>query len=95
MQAAAARPGTAASRTSGLPGPAGWLERLRGPDIRLFSRIWCLIFSCSLLLLVVRFLVPAPVGMADEGDGPRLMCGLGVAPVTGGMPRYDAFAYFT
>lgn len=33
--------------------------------------------------------------MADEGDGPRLMCGLGVAPVTGGQARYDAFAYFT
>jgi len=86
---------TVPATTAGLPGPAVWLERLRRPDIRLFSRIWCLIFSCSLLLFVIRFLVPAPVGMADEGDGPRLMCGLGVAPVTGGMPRYDAFAYFT
>jgi hypothetical protein len=43
----------------------------------------------------VRFLVPAPVGMADNGDGPRLMCGLSVAPVTAGHTRYDAYAYFT
>jgi hypothetical protein len=47
-----------------------------------------------MVLFLLRFLVPSPVGMADDGDGPRLMCGLGVAPVTGGNERYDGFAYF-
>lgn len=47
-----------------------------------------------MVLFLLRFLVPSPVGMADDGDGPRLMCGLGVAPVTGGNERYDGYAYF-
>jgi hypothetical protein len=71
-----------------------WLTRVRQPDVREFSRRWLAIFAGSLALFVVRFLVPSPVGMADNGDGPRLMCGLGVAPVTGGHVRYDAYAYF-
>jgi hypothetical protein len=75
--------------------PADWLTRVRQPDITAFARRWAAIFGGSLVLFVIRFLIPAPVGMADNGDGPRLMCGLGVAPVTGGSLRYDGFAYFT
>lgn len=56
--------------------------------------IWLSIFAVSLGLFAVRFLVPAPVGMADNHDGLRLTCGVGVAPVTGGRPRWFSFAYF-
>ncbi|MEU4667221.1 hypothetical protein AB0F91_04435 [Amycolatopsis sp. NPDC023774] len=35
------------------------------------------IFGASLALLLVRFLVPRPIGMADNGDGWRLLCKLG------------------
>ena len=77
------------------PAPTDWLTRVRQPDIRLFARWWLTVFAGSLVLFLARFLLPSPVGMADNGDGPRLLCGLGVAPVTGGLPRYDGFAYFT
>ena len=55
---------------------------------------WGAVFGGSMVLFLLRFLVPSPVGMADDGDGPRLMCGLGVSPVTGGNERYDGYAYF-
>jgi len=45
-------------------------------------------------LFAARLLIPVPVGLADNHDGPRLMCGLGVAPVTGGHQRYVSYAYF-
>ncbi|MEV4055492.1 hypothetical protein AB0J55_30170 [Amycolatopsis sp. NPDC049688] len=35
------------------------------------------VFVLSLGVLLVRFLVPRPVGMADNGDGWRLLCNLG------------------
>jgi hypothetical protein len=35
------------------------------------------VFVLSLGVLLVRFLVPRPVGMADNGDGWRLLCDLG------------------
>lgn len=35
------------------------------------------LFAASLVLLLVRFLVPRPVGAADNGDGWRLLCQLG------------------
>ena len=63
--------------------------RLRGPAGR-----WLAIFGASLGLLLIRFLVPTPVGQADNRDGPRLMCGLGLGPVTGHHPRFFRFAYF-
>jgi hypothetical protein len=56
--------------------------------------LWLFIFAGSLGLFVVRLLDPAPVGMADNGDGPRIMCGLGVGPVTGGHAARDSYAYF-
>ncbi len=53
-----------------------------------------MIFAASLGLLLIRFLVPTPVGQADNRDGPRLMCGLGLGPVTGHHPRFFRFSYF-
>jgi hypothetical protein len=62
------------------------------------SRIsWLPIFGVSFGLLLVRFLVPVPVGQADNRDGPRLMCGRGLhlGPVVPrGDPRFFRFAYF-
>jgi hypothetical protein len=55
------------------------------------------IFGVSLGLFIVRFLIPTPVGQADNRDGPRLMCGrgLGLGPVfPRGDPRFFRFAYF-
>jgi hypothetical protein len=72
----------ARSATHRLPGPAG---------------LWLSIFSVSLGLFLVRFLVPVPIGQADNRDGPRLMCGRGLhlAPVVPrGDPRFFRFAYF-
>ncbi len=70
-----------------LAGPA---RHLAGPAGR-----WLPIFGVSLGLFIVRFLVPAPVGQADNRDGPRLMCGRGLGPVIPhGDPRYFRYAYF-
>lgn len=55
---------------------------------------WLAIFVASLGALLIRFLMPGPVGQADNRDGPRLMCGLGLGPVTGRHPRFFRFAYF-
>ena len=55
---------------------------------------WLAFFGAELTLLLVRFLAPTPVGQADNRDGPRLMCGLGMEPVTGHHPRFFRFAYF-
>jgi hypothetical protein len=58
---------------------------------------WLSIFGVSFGLLLVRFLVPVPVGQADNRDGPRLMCGRGLhlGPVVpSGDPRFFRFAYF-
>lgn len=63
---------------------------LPGPAAR-----WLSIFTVSLGLFFLRFLVPSPVGQADNRDGPRLMCGLGVGPLTSGHDRFYRFAYFT
>lgn len=57
-------------------------------------RTWLLIFAGSLALFLIRFLVPTPVGQADNRDGTRLTCGLGLGPVTHGHPRFFRFAYF-
>ena len=77
------------------PGSAG---RLPGrPLARLVppsAGRWLAFFGAALTLLLVRFLVPTPLGQADNRDGPRLMCGLGMEPVTGHHPRFFRFAYF-
>jgi hypothetical protein len=96
-RAPASARGTAAARLAAVAARlrlAAVTARLGRPDIAIFARRWAAIFGGTLVLFIVRFLVPSPVGMADNGDGPRLMCGLGVAPVTNGATRYDGFAYF-
>jgi hypothetical protein len=56
--------------------------------------LWLSIFAGSMGLFTVRFLVPVPVGTANNGDGARLMCAFGVAPVTGGHLSEFKYAYF-
>ena len=58
------------------------------------AALWLSVFAGSMGLFVLRFLVPGPVGQADNHDGPRLMCGLDAAPVTGGHSRWFSYAYF-
>ncbi len=93
IAAAAGQAEVHAPRDAVLPsrGRTPWLaaRRLRSPAGR-----WLSIFTVSLGLFIVRFLVPVPVGQADNRDGPRLMCGLGVAPVTHGFARFFRYAYF-
>ncbi|OLZ59685.1 hypothetical protein [Amycolatopsis keratiniphila] len=36
------------------------------------------VFAAALTVLLVRFLVPRPVAMADNGDGFRVLCGAGI-----------------
>jgi hypothetical protein len=57
-------------------------------------RLW--IFGASLGLFLIRFLIPTPVGQADNRDGPRLMCGaLGLRPVVPhGYSPYFGYTYF-
>ena len=77
--------------TAGSRPPRGrqLAERLRGNPGR-----WLAIFGVALGGLLIRFLVPTPVGQADNRDGPRLMCGLGLGPVTGHHPRFFRYSYF-
>jgi len=72
---------------------ASGLGRLREPR---WLWLWLSIFGASLGLFLVRFLIPVPVGQADNRDGPRLMCGaLGLKPVVPHAdPRYFSYAYF-
>ena len=68
--------------------------RLRGVLRRGQTRLWLPVFGVSFALFLIRLLVPVPVAEADDKDGPRLMCGLGVTKVTHGHPFYFRFAYF-
>jgi hypothetical protein len=69
--------------------------RLGGWHLPGYARRWQVVFATSLGLFIIRFLVPAPVGQADNHDGPRLMCGLGMgAVVPHGYPRWFSYAYF-
>ena len=64
--------------------------------MRRIPRLWLSIAGVSLGLFLVRFLVPTPVGQADNRDGPRLMCGVfGLGPVVPrGYPPDFRYAYF-
>lgn len=68
--------------------------RLRAAMLRRQARLWLSVFGVSLALFAIRLLVPVPVAEADDKDGPRLMCGLGVTKVTGGHPPFFRYAYF-
>ena len=66
---------------------------LRLPGV---SGPWLAIFGVSLVLFIVRLMVPTPVGQADNHDGGRLMCDLGLrAVVPHGYPRWFSYAYFS
>jgi hypothetical protein len=58
-------------------------------------RTWLVIFALSLCAFLIRFLVPSPVAQADNRDGPRLLCGIGLVPLRHGLPRYFRYAYMT
>lgn len=46
-------------------------------------------------LMALRMFVPSAVGIADQGDGARLMCQLGLVPtLTRGEPAYKQYAIF-
>ncbi len=84
-------PGSVVVPPGGRPARSG-IRRLRGT-----RGLWLSIFGVSLGLFIIRFLIPTPVGQADNRDGPRLMCGrgLGLAPVVPrGGPRFFRYAYF-
>ncbi|RZS37558.1 hypothetical protein EV193_105114 [Herbihabitans rhizosphaerae] len=50
------------------------------------------VFAGSLVLLLLRFLVPRPVGYSDNGDGWRLLCQVGANELGG--PSTDDFVRF-
>ncbi len=78
-----------------VPGGGGRPARLGARRLPGASGLWLSIFAVSLGLFIVRFLLPTPVGQADNRDGPRLMCGLGLGPVVPpGYPRFFRYAYF-
>lgn len=84
-------PVSAAASPRGWPARSGIRRRLRRTP-----GLWWSIFGVSLGLFLVRFLVPTPVGQADNRDGPRLMCGVfGLGPVVPrGNPGFFRYAYF-
>lgn len=53
------------------------------------------VFLASLALLLVRFLVPRPIGMADNGDGWRLLCKLGGKQLDRPSEGFVRFSYGT
>lgn len=71
-----------------------WAWPVWAPGALILARTWLPIFAASLGLFLLRFLVPTPVAQADNRDGPRLLCGLGLGTVTGGHPPFFRFAYF-
>jgi hypothetical protein len=77
------------------PGPAGGRVRSLAGRLPGQAGLWLGVFTVSLTAFLIRFLVPVPVGQADNRDGPRVMCGLGVASLTRGHPRFFRYAYFT
>jgi hypothetical protein len=88
------------SRRRRWAGPVQATRRAAGVRGRLptSGRTWLAIFAASFGLFLIRFLVPTPVAQADNRDGPRLLCGLGLGPVTGGHAlffRYANFEYVT
>ncbi|UOX87010.1 hypothetical protein MUY14_35555 [Amycolatopsis sp. FBCC-B4732] len=54
--------------------------KLEAPERRLpaEARLGIGVFGASLALFVLRFLVPRPVAMSNNGDGGRVLCGAGI-----------------
>jgi hypothetical protein len=80
--------------TVGTTARAERIRRWRSAALSGSGRRWLGFFAVSLGLFLIRFLVPTPVAQADNRDGPRLMCGLGLEPVTHGLARFFRYAYF-
>ncbi len=51
------------------------------------------VFTVSLGVLLLRFLVPRPIGMADNGDGWRLLCQVGGRMLDRPSELYVRFSY--
>lgn len=58
-------------------------------------RTWLVIFALSFAAFLIRFLVPVPVAQADNRDGPRLLCGMGLIPLTHGQSKNFRYAFLT
>lgn len=50
-------------------------------------------FSAALGVLIVRFLIPRPIGMADNGDGWRILCQLGARELDRPPEYFVRFSY--
>ncbi len=88
--------GTIAPASPAAPPPGPPARPVIRRHVHRIPRLWLSIAGVSLGLFLVRFLVPTPVGQADNRDGPRLMCGVfGLGPVVPrGYPRDFRYAYF-
>ncbi|MFC9255077.1 glycan biosynthesis hexose transferase WsfD [Amycolatopsis thailandensis] len=62
---------------------------MRFREIRLASGV----FFAALGVLLVRFLIPRPIGMADNGDGWRILCRLGAREVDRPSEHFVRFSY--
>nr|WP_221471895.1 hypothetical protein [Amycolatopsis umgeniensis] len=51
------------------------------------------VFFVALGVLLVRFLVPRPIGMADNGDGWRILCRLGAREIDRPSQYFVRFSY--
>ena len=68
--------------------------KLEAPKRRLNAeaRLGIGVFGTSLALFVVRFLVPRPIAMSNNGDGLRVLCGAGIT-WKGGPEPFIHLAY--
>lgn len=65
------------------------MTRVKIREIRLTLGV----FFAALGVLLVRFLVPRPIGMADNGDGWRILCQLGAKELDRPSEFYVRFSY--
>ncbi|UNO41734.1 hypothetical protein [Streptomyces sp. MST-110588] len=67
----------------------------RGADLspRSTAALGLAVFTAALALFLLRFLVPVPVGSANQGDGARATCTLGLMPTTHGLPRFKSYVF--
>src|SRR5262249_44291216 len=71
-----------------------WWERSLYRGAVLFRlRVGVGVFVVCLGLLLLRFLVPRPVGAADNGDGWRLLCKVGANQLGRPTEDYVRFSY--